>query len=289
VARILIAGCGYVGSELAARLAADGHTVFGLRRGAAPLPEGVAALRADLLDRAGLRAALAEIEPGGIDVVVYAAAADAADDESYRRAYVEGLGHVLEWADAQGMRPPRVFFTSSTAVYAQADGAEVDEESPTEPTHFAGVRMLEAERLVRAADGIVLRLGGIYGPGRTRLIEAVRAGRVTLRPGPPRYTNRIHRDDAARALEHLVGRALAGAPLDPVYVGVDDDPADEAEVLRWLAARLGVPPPPVAPAGAAPAAPARGGNKRCRNARLRATGFTFLYPTFREGYASLLS
>lgn len=288
MARVLVAGCGYVGSELAERLAAGGHTVFGLRRGARPLPEGVAPLRADLLDRAGLRAALAEIEPGGIDAVVYAAAADAADDEAYRRAYVEGLANVLAWADAQGMRPPRVFFTSSTAVYAQDDGAEVDEDSPTEPTHFSGVRMLEAERRVGAANGIVLRLGGIYGPGRTRLIDAVRAGRATVRPGPPRWTNRIHRDDAARALQHLIARSLAGAPLDPVYIGVDDEPADEAAVLRWLAAQLGVAPPPVAPAGEAPAPRTRGGTKRCRNARLRATGFAFRYPTFREGYAPLL-
>jgi nucleoside-diphosphate-sugar epimerase len=226
------------------------------------------------------------VEHGGIDAVVYAAAADRADDEAYRRAYVEGLANVLAWADAQGMRPPRVFFTSSTAVYAQQDGAWVDEDSPTEPTHFSGTRMLEAERLLADAGGVALRLGGIYGPGRTRLVEGVRAGRATIAPGPPRWTNRIHRDDAAGALRHLIGRALAGAPLDPVYVGVDDEPADDATVLRWLAERLGAPAPAVAPAGEAPRG--RGGNKRCRNARLRAAGYRFAYPSFREGYAALI-
>lgn len=288
MARILVAGCGYVGSELARRLVADGHVAFGLRRSAGPLPEGVQAIAADLCDRAALQDALAEVEHGGIDAVVYAAAADRGDDEAYRRAYVEGLANVLAWAEAQGMRPPRVLFTSSTAVYAQQDGSWVDEDSPTEPTHFSGTRMLEAERLVAGSGGVALRLGGIYGPGRTRLIDGVRAGRATLHPGPPRYTNRIHRDDAAGALRHLVGCALAGATLDPVYVGVDDDPADEAEVLRWLAQRLGVPPPPVAAEDDAPPARARGGNKRCRNARLRATGYAFSYPTFRDGYAALL-
>lgn len=286
MARVLVAGCGYVGSELAARLAADGHVTFGLRRRAGPLPDGVQPITADLCDRAALRAALAEVEHGGIDAVVYAAAADRADDEAYRRAYVEGLENVIGWADAQGMRPPRVFFTSSTAVYAQQDGAWVDEDSPTEPTHFSGARMLEAERLLAAAGGCALRLGGIYGPGRTRLVDAVRAGRATLRPGPPRWTNRIHRDDAAGALRHLIGRALAGAPLDPVYVGVDDEPADDAEVLRWLAQRLGAPPPPVA--GEPEGARGRGGNKRCRNARLRAAGYAFTFPSFREGYGALI-
>lgn len=287
MARILVAGCGYVGSELAVRLAADGHAVFGLRRGARPPPDGVEALRADLCDRAGLRAALAEVEHGGIDAVVYAAAADGADDEAYRRAYVEGLANVVDWADAQGMRPPRVFFTSSTAVYAQADGSWVDEDSPTEPTHFSGVRMLEAERLVAAAGGIALRLGGIYGPGRTRLVDGVRAGRATLRTGPPRWTNRIHRDDAAGALRHLVLATLSGAALEPVYVGVDDEPADDAAVLRWLAQRLALPEPPNAAEAEAPAG-GRGGNKRCRNARLRASGFAFQYPSYREGYGALI-
>ena len=106
-----------------------------------------------------------------------------------------------------------------------------------------------------AANGIVLRLGGIYGPGRTRLIDAVRAGRATVRPGPPRWTNRIHRDDAARALQHLIARSLAGAPLDPVYIGVDDEPADEAAVLRWLAAPPGC-APPASPSATPPSAKA---------------------------------
>lgn len=287
MARVLVAGCGYVGSELARRLAGDGHVVYGLRRSAGPLPPGVQGIAADLCDRPALRAALAEVEHGGIDAVVYAAAADRADDEAYRRAYVEGLGNVLGWADAQGMRPPRVFFTSSTAVYGQQDGEWVDEDSPTAPTHFSGARMLEAERQLAAAGGTALRLGGIYGPGRTRLIESVRAGRATIRSGPPHWTNRIHRDDAAGALRHLIGRALAGAALEPVYVGVDDEPADDAEVLRWLAQRLGAPPPATAADVPEPAR-GRAGNKRCRNARLRASGYRFAYPSFREGYGALI-
>jgi nucleoside-diphosphate-sugar epimerase len=145
--------------------------------------------------------------------------------------------------------------------------------------------MLEAERLLASAAGVALRLGGIYGPGRTRLIDGVRAGRATIRPGPPRWTNRIHRDDAAGALRHLIGCALAGAALEAVYVGVDDEPADDAVVLRWLSQRLGAPPPPGAD-DAAP--PGRSGNKRCRNARLRATGYAFAYPSFREGYGALI-
>jgi nucleoside-diphosphate-sugar epimerase len=290
VGRYLVAGCGYVGSALAALLVADGHGVFGLRRHPECLPPGVTPLAADLCDRRALQAVLAEVEHGGIDAVVYAAAADRSDDEAYRRAYVEGFGHVLRWAEAQGMRPPAVLFTSSTAVYAQQDGEWVDEDSPTEPDQWSGLRMLEAEQLLAASglSGTALRLGGIYGPGRTRLVDGVRSGRALVRPGPPRYTNRIHRDDAAGALHHLLALALAGRELPGRLIGVDDEPADEAEVLRWLAARLGVPPPGEASREAATSGRAAT-NKRCRNARLRALGYAFRYPTFREGYAALLS
>ncbi len=292
MARILVAGCGYVGTACAVQLLADGHTVFGLRRHPEGLPDGVHPIAADLCDPESLRTALAEVEHGGIDAVVYAAAADRGDEESYRRIYVDGLGHVSEWAQAQGMRPPHLLFTSSTAVYAQTDGSWVDESSPTEPTQFNGACMLEAEDLLarRRESATVLRLGGIYGPGRMRLIETVQAGRASIQPGPPRWTNRIHRDDAAGALRHLVSRVLAGGTLDPVYVGVDEEPADEAEVLRWLAGTLGVDRPPVASSPAPPTGRERrrSSNKRCSSRRLRASGYAFRYPTYREGYAALI-
>ena len=293
MARILIAGCGYLGGAVAQQLAEDGHSVFGLRRRPQGLPKGIAPVVADLADRAGLAAALAGIERGGIDAVIYTAAADGSDELAYRRAYVDGLRNVVAWAGAQGMRPPRVLFTSSTAVYAQRDGGWVDEQSPTEPTHWSGLCMLEAEGVLAASGlpAVALRLGGLYGPGRTRLVENVRDGRASIRPGPPRWTNRIHRDDAAGALRHLLERALRGEEIAPLYLGVDDEPADEAEVLHWLADRLGAPPPRLAKHAPAPqAAGGRGdSNRRCRNARLRAAGYRFRFPTFREGYADVIA
>jgi nucleoside-diphosphate-sugar epimerase len=276
--RCLVAGCGYVGSALAARLAAGGHEVFGLRRRPAGLPAGVVPVAADLADRAGLAARL----PGDLGAVVYAAAADARDEAGYRRAYVEGLANLLAALRA-GSAAPRVLFTSSTAVHGQDDGSFVDESSPAEPAGWNGRVMLEAES--RLADSgrpfAILRLGGIYGPGRARLIERVRAGAEPLPPGPA-YTNRIHRDDAAGALEHL----LALARPEPVYLGVDDEPADQRQVLRWLAVRLGVPAPPASPEAAGPIGPT---GKRCRNRRLRASGWAPRYPTFREGYGAILA
>jgi nucleoside-diphosphate-sugar epimerase len=148
---------------------------------------------------------------------------------------------------------------------------------------------------VLAASGfpaVSLRLGGIYGPGRTRLVESVRSGRAASRPGPPHFGNRIHRDDAAGALAHLTTLALAGLELESLYLGVDDEPSDEALVLRWIASQLGMPELPMRDGEAAPGArdanrPAS--NKRCSNARLRATGYRFRFPTFREGYAAAIA
>ena len=275
--RCLVAGCGYVGSALAARLVARGHEAFGLRRRPAGLPAGVVPVAADLADGPGLAARL----PGDLDAVVYAAAADARDEAAYRRAYVEGLANLLAALRARSASA-RVLFTSSTAVYGQDDGSFVDECSPAQPVGWNGQTMLDAES--RLADSgrpfAILRLGGIYGPGRTRLIERVRAGAERL-PSGPVYTNHIHRDDAAGALEHL----LALARLEPAYVGVDDEPADLRAVLLWLAERLDAPAPPASPAGAGPAAAT---GKRCRNRRLRASGWVPRYPTFREGYGALL-
>lgn len=288
MAQILIAGCGYVGTALAAQLCDAGHRVAGLKRSAGGLPEGVAALRADLGDAASVAAALTALA-GPIDVVVCAVAADAGDDDAYRRAYVEGQRNLYAALRGRGPLPRHAFFTSSTAVYAQNDGSWVDETSATTPHEFRAARMLEAERVLieSGMPATALRLGGIYGPGRTRLIESVRSGRAVVAAGEPRWGNRIHRDDAAGALAHLIALALTGTPPPPILIGVDDEPSDEAAVLRWLATTLRVPQPPVV--DAAPAARARGGNKRCSNARLRATGYRFRHPTFREGYAALLS
>jgi len=272
--RVLIAGYGYVGSALAKLLIARGDTVWGLRRGA-PLDDasGVRFIQADLEDARSLT----EL-PQDLDWVVFCASAGGSNEEAYRRLYLEGLSALL--ASLNG--GPRVLFTSSTSVYAQLDGSWVDESSPTEPHSFAGRIMLQAEARVtgHGLESTVIRLGGIYGPGRTRLVRVVDQNEVNPAQ-PDGYTNRIHRDDCAGALAHLTTLAEP----KQLYIGVDDSPTLRSEVLAYIATELGKPTPPL---GVAPASARGRSNKRCSNRSLKQSGYQFRYPSYQHGYSELI-
>lgn len=277
---ILLAGCGDLGTEAGLRFAAAGHRVVGWRRSPDKLPSEIEGVAADLSGTS------LPVVPADTTAVVVAVAADSPTESAYRAAYVDGLAHVLDALDRDGVTPRRVLLVSSTAVYGDAGGGWVDERTTAAPGGFSGRVLLEAEELLLsrarglASTPVVLRLGGIYGPGRTRLIDQVRNGSAVI-PDEPRYTNRIHRDDAAAAMVHLASEVADPAP---VYVGVDNDPADLGDVLRFLAAEMGYPAPPTGPAGEA-----RGGNKRCSNGLLRGSGLDLIYPSFREGYRAVLA
>jgi nucleoside-diphosphate-sugar epimerase len=273
--RVVIAGCGDLGTEVGLRLATAGHAVVGIRRTPERLPAPIAGVRGDL--------ATGRIDelPTDTEVVVYAAAAGQRSEAAYLATYVAGPRHVLDALARVGARPRRFVFVSSTAVYGTDDGSWVDEDTPAEPRTATGQLLLDAEVAVqdRAPSPTLVRLSGIYGPGRTRLIDQVREGRATV-PDPPVYANRIHRDDAAAAIVHLLVDIAEPAAC---YLGSDRAPVARGEVLRWLAAELGVAPPPTGPDERS-----RGGNKRCRSDRLVASGFRFAFPTYREGYTAVL-
>src|SRR5699024_692266 len=272
---VVLAGCGDLGTEVGLRFVSAGHEVVALRRSPQHLPAQFTGRALDL------HSELPEF-PDDTEILVIALTADDRSEQAYRATYLHGLHRLLDGLDRDGIHPNRVLMVSSTAVYGVSDGSTVDEDTPTTPNAVNGTVLLEAERALheRVPTATVLRLAGIYGPGRTSLIDRVRSGEVEI-PDAPVHTNRIHRDDAAAAIVHLTTRGDAPAPI---YLGVDDQPSPRGEVLRFLADELGVAPPPV---GGAP--PTRGGDKRCSNALLRATGFTLTYPTYREGYRAVLA
>jgi nucleoside-diphosphate-sugar epimerase len=213
--------------------------------------------------------------PAAFDYLFYTASADRREEDHYRSVYVDGLRRLLSNLQDAGCPLQRVFFTSSTAVYSQSRGEWVDESSATEPLGFNGRILLEAEAIVREAPpmGINVRLSGIYGPGRTRLVRKVWSGEATATGS---WTNRIHVEDCAGALRHLMRLENP----ETLYLGSDDEPVTTEVVTTWLSAELGVPAPPHAETDRL--------NKRCRNTRLRETGYLFEYPTFREGYGPIV-
>ncbi|MGY2289914.1 SDR family oxidoreductase [Pseudomonas sp. SDO528_S397] len=276
---VVIAGCGDVGSRLATQLLAQGFEVYGLRRDISRLPAGVIGIAGDLFNED-----CPDTWPvGGVDYLVYCAAATDHDEAGYRAAYVQGLQHVLGWLNDYGQEPEQLLFVSSSSVYGQQKGEWVDETSATEAAGYSGKIMLEAEQ-VALQSGIpasVVRLTGIYGPGREWLLSQVRQGyRVAI--DPPLYGNRIHADDAAGLLAFLLQHVRQGGALAPVYIGVDDAPAPLAEVVDWLRGYLGV------TEWAEDASVRRAGSKQCSNARAKALGWVPTYPSYREGYAAIL-
>ena len=165
---VVIAGCGDVGSRLASQLLAAGWEVHGLRRNVSRLPEGVIGIAGDLFKKD-----CPDTWPiGGVDYLVYCAAATDHDEAGYRKAYVEGLQHVLEWLDDYGQQPKQLVFVSSSSVYGQQNGEWVDETSPTQALGYSGQVMLEAEQVVfdSGIPATTVRLTGIYGPGREWLL-----------------------------------------------------------------------------------------------------------------------
>jgi nucleoside-diphosphate-sugar epimerase len=276
----LILGCGDIGIALGRQLLDAGHRVIGARRHPQSLVEhGIEPLAIDLAEPSSL-----ERLPEA-DIVVYVVSADRFDEQAYRAAYRDGLSAVLAEFAQREHKPRRVFFVSSTGVYAQQAGELVDETSETRPTGFSGQLMREAEQALIDHDlpGTVVRFSGIYGPGRDGLLRQVREGRLAAAT-PPMYSNRIHRDDCAGVLAHLIERALADEPLDSVYLASDCEPVALHEVMVWLAKRLGVESQDTIQSPLR-----RRSSKRCDNTRLLDTGYRFRYPTFREGYAQVLA
>lgn len=270
--RVLIAGCGDVGSVLALSLLGDGHVVFGLKRDPSDLPAGVVAVQADLLRSESL----ANL-PENIDAMVYMPTPGRRDQEGYEAIFIQGWKNL--WA-ALGQEPRRSVLVSSTAVYGESGGAMVDEETDPEPARFNGQVLLAMEQLAASCTDklVVARISGIYGPGRERLISQAATPGLEVQQTPPFFTNRIHRDDAAAALRHLL-RMESPASL---YVITDDNPAPRYEVVTWLASAQGVP----APVALVDETATQG--KRVSNRRLRASGFKLRYPDYRAGYGVVL-
>ena len=267
--RILIAGCGYVGQATADLFHAAGWDVEGWTAS----EESRAALSAKPYPSCQVDISncdqVAE-RPGTFDAVIHCASSRGGGVEFYRQIYLDGARNLLD-----RFAETKLFFTSSTSVYAQGDGSWVTEESKTQPVRDTALVLLETEKLVLERRGTVARLAGIYGPGRSALLSKFLAGTAIIDPESDRFVNQVHRHDIASAIFFLLTRETQETQI---YNVVDDQPMLQTECYRWLAQRLDRPLPPI---GKSTGQRKRGSsNKRVSNAKLRSLGWTPRYPTF---------
>jgi nucleoside-diphosphate-sugar epimerase len=285
--RALIVGCGYVGVPLGAELVLLGHEVFGLRRTSSAENELKAAGIQPLIGDVTRPETLAKL-PREFDWVVNCVAAGG-NAENYRQVYLQGTCNLIEWL---APNPPKKFvYTSSTSVYAQNDGSQVKESSPTEPLADTSKILVEAEKVLLAAvlerkfPALILRVAGIYGPDRGHWFKQFMQDTAHLEGDGVRCLNMIHRDD----LVGCIIAALKSGRAGEIYNVADDEPVSQLHFFQWLAQAVDKPLPPSEPEN--PDAVRRRGvtNKRVSNRKLKMElGHQFKYPTFRQGYSAEL-
>ena len=270
--RILIAGCGYVGQATADLFHSAGWDVEGWiasGKSAAALsakPYPISQIDISKHDQVANH-------PGRFDAVIHSASTRGGGVDDYQQIYLNGARNLLD-----RFAGIRVLFTSSTSVYAQRDGSWVTEESEAKPVRETGRILLETENLVLGRGGIVIRLAGIYGPGRSALLSKFLAGTAIIDPENDRFVNQVHRDDAASAIFRLLTQQAQGTQ---VFNVVDDQPMLQSDCYRWLAQRLNRPLPSTAKSTTQRK---RGdSNKRVSNAKLRHLDWVPKYPAFAEG------
>jgi len=276
---VLIVGCGDLGLEVAGLLLKTNLNVLGLRRQAIN-KENFPIMAGDVTKPETLKI-LAQSQA---KCLVYCVAASEQSDENYQQIYVQGLKNILA-ALADNKELAHVFFVSSTRMYGQVTDALLDENDIAQPADFGGVRLLEAERhLYQAAldskqwTSTALRLTGIYGPGRTRMLNMAQDSNKW--PLENTWTNRIHRDDAAAFIVFLITQVLAKKTVEDCYIVTDSCPVSMFEVLTWIAQQLGFTVKEMQAARA---------GKRMSNQRMLATGFELQYPDYKKGYQTLIA
>jgi nucleoside-diphosphate-sugar epimerase len=280
----LIFGCGYLGRRVAAAWLKAGETVYAVTR---------SSQRASEFEAAGLKPITADVtRPAtlvhlpAVDTVLYAVGFDRAALKSIHEVYVDGLRNVL---DALPQETGRLIYVSSTGVYGQTDGDWVDEESPCRPERAGGRACLEAERLIQAhaiaPRSVILRLAGLYGPGRIPRQDELRAGLPISAPTDG-CLNLIHVDDAVS----VVLAAEQRAQIPNLFTISDGAPAERRAYYEEVAHLLRAPPPQfAAPETGSPAATRAQSDKRVSNAHMLAElGVKLTYPSYREGLAAIL-
>ncbi|MDQ6624832.1 MAG: NAD-dependent epimerase/dehydratase family protein [Verrucomicrobiota bacterium] len=280
--RVLIAGFGYVGIATAKVFLDAGWEVEGWtssRASAETFKETPFVVKAvDITDSSAVRASAS-----AADGVIQCVSSGGGTADAYRQIYLAGAQNL-----AAAFPATPLLFTSSTSVYGQTSGEWVTEESAAVPPRETGAVLRETEKFVLARGGTVVRLAGIYGPGRCALLRKFMAGTAVLDGLGDRFINQAHRDDIASALFHLLQPDCAAARGGEIFNVADGEPLTERECYAWLSQHLNRPMP--LPASGAIVRKRGNSNKRVSSRKLQSLGWTPRFCDFRMGMeASVLA
>jgi nucleoside-diphosphate-sugar epimerase len=275
MAKVLIVGCGDLGTAIAERLQ-QMHEVIGLRVSDKLLPHGMQTIQADVTKPNMLK----QLEKLSPDIIIYCVSAGGQTDEKYQASYVAGLKNVLT-TQIQNASLQHVFFVSSTRVYGQITNDLLDENTPAIPADFGGERLLEAENALKAlpCKSTSMRLSGIYGAGRLYLVNMSKD--LSKWPQENHWSNRIHRDDAAAFIALMTNKVIQNQSVADCYIVTDSMPTQQYDVLKWLAGKQNIDITNIR-------TPLATGGKRLSNLRMRETGFELQYPNYQAGYSHIL-
>lgn len=274
---MLFIGCGDIAQRAASEMQTR-HECFGLRRQPDNLPEYVQPIKAD----ATVAEQLFSVASLNFDIWIATITPGEFTEQAYKDTYLAAAKSIAAVIPKLQKAPRLVLWVSSTSVYGDFKGDWVNEETRPEPNTFSGNILLAAEKIIQQipCETSVIRFSGIYGPGRTRLLSQVLAGKGRS-SSPEQWSNRVHADDCGSILTHLVEYALSGNPLLPEYLASDSAPVTQYEIRQWLADQLAV--------SLVEEEVKIGSTRRCDNSRLLSSGYQFKYPTFKEGYGRLIN
>lgn len=273
--QVLILGCGDIGTRVGLSLLERNWRVAAARRNPEQLPGQFDRYEVNLIDPASF-AGLNTVAP---DYVVVTPTPQSYDPAGYQAGFA-GVAKTLasqKWI----AQCRRVIWVSSTRVYSESDGGWVDEHSPLNLDEPQASSMIAGEAAIRrASTATIIRPAGVYGDPQGMLMRRIRAGEGGATGAL--YGNRIHRVDLSRLIVHCLERDHAGESVPPTVVGADHDQTPTHEIEDWLADQIGV--TLIRPSHSSRSR----AHRRCLNALLERIGFTFSYPTWRQGYRAAL-
>ena len=275
--KVLIIGCGQLGFSIVNNADSDVFKLYGFSRSLRKSPASIEMHQVDILKTEAIDA-IKLVNP---EIIIYAVSADTQSIESYQDHYVLGLKKTYE-AILELDHFKHLFFVSSTRVYGQKTTKILSELDIAEPSDYGGEALMEAETVARQLKdkATILRLSGIYGPNRKRMIQLAQSNPGNW-PATNNWSNRIHEEDAARFIVFLMKRIMMNESIELLYLVTDGVPTKQYDVLTWIRNRLQLTTDTIE-------LPILESGKQLQSVLLNQTGFVLKYPDFTYGYEAII-